>query len=132
MADTTHVLEVSITELHNESRQWLSSIEFWKDELNFFQKLLDNNFLSIPAGEKMKQLEHLQNRIIYYRDEVVDEYRHNVKEHESNLASIQQSEREDEQSYRKQHAKLKEELTTLTGQFRDFKKELFQFVEGLK
>ena len=34
------LLEASIDVLHQESREWLSTVEFWKEEMQFFDKLL--------------------------------------------------------------------------------------------
>ncbi len=129
-AETTEKkLQPSIRELHKESQEWLSELEFARDELNFFQNLLEKNVLNVHDNDKMKQVEHLQNRLIYYRDELVDQYIHEAKESEQYLAELLQSEKEDEQSYRKTHRELRDKIKGFTEQLRDLKRELFNFVE---
>jgi len=129
-AETTEQkLQPGIRELHKESQEGLSELAFARDELNFFQNLLEKNVLNVEDDDKMKQVEHLQNRLIYYRDELVDQYIHEAKESLKYLAGVLQSEKEDEQSYRKTHRELGDMIMGFTEQLRDLKHEHFNFVE---
>ncbi len=122
-------LRIHVGDMHADCREWLSMIAFARDELNFFQQLLDTNVLHVSDDHQFKQLEHLQNRLIYYRDEVVDQYEHDVKELANQLAKIEQGEYENEDTCRRQYAELKEGMQSFSVQLRTFKRELFAFVE---
>lgn len=37
---TNYLLGASLDVLHQESKEWLETIEFWLDEMKFFDKLL--------------------------------------------------------------------------------------------
>jgi hypothetical protein len=37
---TEYLLDASFEYLHNESLEWLNEMDFWRDEMAFFQKLL--------------------------------------------------------------------------------------------
>ena len=59
--ESEYLLQSSVEDLHQVSTYWLSEIEFYKTELNFFQDLLDKHCPKINSPEDKKQLDHFQN-----------------------------------------------------------------------
>lgn len=124
-----HLLEPSLENLHSESQQWVSEVELWKLELNFFQKLLDNSAPKISALSDKKELSHLQNLITYYNGELLDEFKQKVRRHKKYLANkLLINEDIDEEEYRKRHGAILSHLGSFRSEFNMHKKEFFQFL----
>ena len=127
-----YLLEASLEILHFESNEWLSEIALWKDETSFFQKLLEKVAPKATSRESKIELEHLQNKIIHYRFEVLDELRNTVLLHERYLASLLDfSIVDSEQVYREKHKTIADQMGSFTKEFKIIKKDLFSFAEEL-
>ena len=64
---TEFLLREGLMDLQKTSRQWVSDVDFWKLELDFFQKLLDSNAGRVTTYQGKKTIGHLQNLIYYYQ-----------------------------------------------------------------
>lgn len=125
-----YMLSSSLTDLHKMSVEWASEIELWRAEVKFFQKLLDQYAPKIESIDHRKELDHFQNLIIYYGGELIDEFRQSVSRHEKHLSALLSDKNvQDEESYREAHHKIGDRIETYSKEFRQFKKELFEFVE---
>ena len=125
-----YLLQDSIERFHQENREWLSEIDLWKVELNFFQKLLDISAPKLRNEDERKQTDHFQNLIIYYTGELLDEFAQKVKRHEKYLAtSLKQDAKVDDSTFRHKHGELSSHLNSFLSEFRMFKREFFKFVE---
>lgn len=126
--DTAYLLEEGLEKLHKETQLWVSEIVLWKEELKFFQKLLDNNSQKMSKDEKVK-LDHFQNLIIYYDGELLDQFAKNARKHEKNLATnLEKGIDVDESGYRMTHNELKNEIESFKKQFYEYKHEFFEFM----
>lgn len=125
------LLRESLNDLHKNSRQWVSEVDLWKTELNFFQKLLDKYCTKVTTYQGKKQLGHLQNLITYYQGELLDEFAKAVRKHEKYLSRILDGSETDEEAYRVKHEIIEDKIATFRIRFKDYKKELFGFIEGL-
>jgi hypothetical protein len=124
-----YALEVALEVLHKESRDWISEIDFRKDELRFLNNFLVSHSLKVKKQEDKQQLEHLQNKFIYYQGEVLDEMRHDIAQHEGILAEIMHKTSNDEKQYRQSHIDILDRLHSFEKTFRTLKKEFIQFAE---
>lgn len=70
----------------NEHQEWLSKIEFYKDDFIVLQKRLDEIVVKNNSKEVMVEVEHFQNQFILYREQF-DEMRHNINEHMNKFKS---------------------------------------------
>ncbi|MDN5205055.1 hypothetical protein QQ008_26940 [Fulvivirgaceae bacterium BMA10] len=131
-ANNDFLLQRSLDDLHTTSKKWLSQIDFWKDELHFFQKLLDINAGKAIDQDQKKQIDHFQNLIIYYSGELLDEYHQKVRRHEKKLETLLLSVKENEQAYREEHITIHDEIESFEKQFQEYKRELFSFIESLQ
>lgn len=124
-----HLLDPSLENLHRESLQWMSEVELWKHELVFFQKLLEQNAPGITSTHDKKELSHLQNVIIYYNGELLDEFKQKVRRHKKYLANkLLMNEDMEEGEYRKKHGAILSHLSSFRSEFNMHKKEFFQFL----
>lgn len=130
-ATTEFLLRESLMDLHKTSKQWVSEVELWKLELNFFQKLLDSNARKVTTYKGKKTMGHLQNLITYYQGELLDEYAKAVRKHEKYLNKIIMGDESDEETYRVKHDIIDDKITSFKESFKQYKKELFQFISEL-
>ena len=76
--------KVHMSDLHFELNLWLNELKFYKDEIKIFNRRLEDIVSRDTSKEVMQQLEHFQNQYIR-QSEVIDELRHEVKQHENIL-----------------------------------------------
>lgn len=73
-----------IDSLHFEHEVWNKRMEFYKIELEFFTKRLEEVVQRYTDKEVLKGIEHFQNQFIIQRD-VIDRFLHDVNELEQGL-----------------------------------------------
>ena len=83
MTETTEK-RMHIGDLHFELNMWLNEFRFYKDEIRIFNHRLEEIVSKNTAPEVLGDLEHFQNQYIR-QVEVLDELRHEVKQHENVL-----------------------------------------------
>ncbi|MBT3647417.1 MAG: hypothetical protein HN542_04160 [Flavobacteriales bacterium] len=76
---------VHLEDLHFEHKRWISELEFFKTELQFFRARLEEIATRYTSNEVMKELEHFQN-IFYIEGNAIDVLIHDVNQHEHGLA----------------------------------------------
>ena len=130
-ADGKFVLEQGLESLHAENKVFQSNVEFWKREMQFLDHLLVKNEPFVKTERNKKELEHFQNRLIYYRGEVLDQLLHDLREAEHKLAANMQTEHADESVYRTQHNASADAIKSFQKVYNEFKEELFTFIEHL-
>lgn len=128
---TEFLLREGLMDLHKASRQWVSEVELWKMELDFFQKLLDSNAHKVTTYQGKKTIGHLQNLITYYQGELLDEFAKAVRKHEKYLNRIITGEISDEESYRVKHDIIDDKIASFRDGFKGYKLELFEFIAEL-
>ena len=126
-----YILQPSLVSMHQQSLEWLSVSALWKQELNFFQKLLDQNSAKATSTELKKQMDHFQHIITYYGGEVVDGLRKKIRNHEKDLAGMLQCMNESDTQYFKNHEGVMSELLTFSKTYDQFKYEFFGFIEKM-
>lgn len=125
-----YILQPSLLSMHQQSLAWQSSIELWKKELQFFQKLLDKHVNKLTSRDDKKRVDHFQNLILYYNGEVVDELRKKLRKHETNLAVMLQQENESDIQYFNEHKGLMEQASAFEKSFMEFKHDFFVLIES--
>ncbi|GCC53003.1 hypothetical protein SanaruYs_32440 [Chryseotalea sanaruensis] len=124
-----YILQPSLLDMHQQSREWLSATEFWKKEIDFFQKLLTSKSAFFTEIEDKQKIGHFQSLIMYYNVEVIDKLARKLRTHENALADMLQSLNESDTQYFHEHKGLMEELSTFARSFNTLKQELFEFIE---
>ena len=126
LASTTdYLLPQSLEGLHYESRKWLKTIAFWKDETRFFASMLEKQQEAVPEGadypEMLRNLDRLHEMLFeYLNDEIM--------EHERLLSDIEKgTEGIADNVYREQHRQLTEKMEVFTEDFRKFKMMVFGY-----
>lgn len=112
--------------LHSESREWLETIAFWKDETKFFYNLLNNKEAkSSEYAVILKNLDKIHENLFDYLED-------DIKEHERFLSRLQKNEKGlSDWDYREKHRSLGERMDLFTSDFREFKKMVFGYAKKI-
>ncbi len=124
-----YILEPSLMDMHHSSLEWLSATVLWKQEVGFFQKLLDSYVSKGTVADEKKKISHFQNVITYYGGELIDTLRKKIKIHEHKLADLLQESKSSDKEYYEEHGELMEELSAFMKTFNSFKSEFFSFID---
>lgn len=114
-----------IHELHFDHQMWLNALRFYKDEITIFDKRMEDIVRGNNKPEVLAELEHFQNRYIRER-EVIDELRHDIKEHE-NFLEKESKEHPVAIEHRlfKDHAGLRDRFETFEKLYAELKREFY-------
>ena len=124
--------ERSIEDLHYSSRQWLFNIEFWRQELAFFQTLLDQNADKANSVDQKKQIDHFQHLITYYQGELLDEYHQKTRRHEKSMRAMLDGKAANvESAFREKHNILFDQIVSFDNQFKQHKLDFYEFIAAL-
>ncbi|MBI3238874.1 MAG: hypothetical protein HYZ43_08575 [Flavobacteriia bacterium] len=74
----------SIYKQHEENTEWMSKLNFYKDEIEILKGRLEEITGKNNAHEVLSQVEHFQNQWIIQRNNI-DEISHQVKANEASL-----------------------------------------------
>lgn len=74
----------SIYKQHEENTEWMSKLDFYKDEIAILKGRLEEITTKNNAPEVLSQVEHFQNQWIIQRNNI-DEISHQVKANEASL-----------------------------------------------
>jgi hypothetical protein len=116
----------SLDEFHNESREWINTIAFWKDEAKFFANLLDED--QVNASEYGQMLQYLEKIHVTLFDYLAED----IIAHEKLLSRLMGGEKgTSEQDYREQHIRIKEQMDLFINDFKEFKKMVLAYAKKL-
>lgn len=127
LSDYMHT--ASLEHLYALTKHWESDLEFYKDELKFFNDLIGKYFLFMTREENMEVVQKMQANVIK-----LDKDRENLikrmQRHVSRLSQLMGNQfSNDEHEFRNEHQKLENDITTFTKEFRKVKKEVFAITE---
>ena len=123
---TELLLGAGLDVLHQESREWLNTIAFWKDETRFFGDLLKKkDSTESEYGNMLKHLDKVHEDLFdYLSDDIID--------HERLLSRLEKGEKGiSDGDYREEHRKLNESMALFDNDFKEFKKMVFGYAKNL-
>ncbi len=122
---------INIQTLYLSSKNWLSYIEFFEDEIKFFKKLLMKYFLSEQNDEKINQINFI-NAEIKLLERQKNQILNEIFCHQSNLkATLEDMMQLSEQYLTSQHNKIQEEVKGLQPVLDHIKLDLYN-ITGVK
>lgn len=124
----TYEQGIHYNDLHDDHKNWIAELEFNKEEIHFFQKLLEKSAADLVQKGKAALVEQFQNRFIL-KLEKIDIYQHEIraaenkltefiKTHQNNIAFITFSD----------HKKWKDQMATHRKIYAELKQEFFNVV----
>lgn len=125
----TLLLGAGLDVLHFESREWLDTIDFWKDEVRFFEDLLKKKESKDESKQDYSQM--LKNLDKIHKD-LFEDLEEDIMEHERLLSRLEKGEKGlSDAVYREKHSQLTTRMNTFTTDFKTFKKIVFEYAKNL-
>ena len=117
--------------LHLESKQWMSSLNFIRDEIIFIGHLLDSYIFEPDTPNLFERLqdyrEHL-TRIIDTNTAVTEQ----IGIHDNDLGGMLEcKDKSCDWTYYQKHEKLKAAVVELMRDFQNFKSDIFNYAGGI-
>jgi hypothetical protein len=126
---TQFLLGAGLDVLHFESREWLESIAFWKDELKFFDLLIKKNEASKKSNPDFEKMLKALGKI---HVDLFEDLEDSIIEHEKLLSRIEQGEKGlSDAAYREKHRLLLLRMNTFNHDFKVFKRIVFDHEKDL-
>lgn len=125
------LLNAGLEVLHEQSREWLSEIAFWRDEAAFFYSLMVKKTLDFVPANAEQNISHIEKELISITSEDLNELQKSVERHESFLNDLLEHVNKDPKNYREEHSKLTAMFAAFEQRFKKLKKEVFAFVENI-
>ena len=117
-----------IYELHEEHKEWLNKVAFYKDEATIMQNRVSEIASKNTSKEISGAIEHFQNQLIIQRNNL-DELKHNITEHESYLVNkAKENPTAVDHKSVNDHPKMRDALNSFEKVFNDLRKELNVFL----
>jgi uncharacterized protein YfkK (UPF0435 family) len=119
-----YLLEASLQTLHTESLEWIQAIDFWREEMIFFYKLIHKK--ESMKGFPTKELAAIEKELIRISSDELEKIKTSVQRHERSLAAVlKTTSLRDEEGYREEHRKLLKDIYGIQALIRAFKKNVF-------
>ncbi len=113
---------------HQHHKAWLNYLAFYKDEMQVFQKRLEEVAAKNTDGEVLALVEHFQNQLILQREQH-DILRHDIKQDENRIEKLFETDPVfAENSRPKAELVLIDRMETFGRLFHEMKEELYRFV----
>jgi hypothetical protein len=126
---TEFLLGAGLNILHQESREWLETVAFWKDETKFFDTLLNNKGKS---GQHMSEYGKMLQYLDTIHGSLYDYLVKDIMEHDQLLSRLIKGEKGlSDGDYRERHLELGEKIAIFENDFREFKKMVFGYAKKL-
>lgn len=126
---TELLLGAGLNVLHFESQEWLETIAFWKDEVRFFEDLLQKKESKNNSKQEFSKM--LKNLDKIHKD-LFEDLEDDIMDHEKLLSRTIKGEiGVSDGNYRDKHRSIKQRMKTFTSDFHSFKKIVFDYVKNL-
>lgn len=115
--------------LHFESKEWLETIAFWKDEIRFFENLLNKK----AAFENTKsEFTNMLKNLDKIHLDLFEDLKDSIVEHERLLSRIVKGEKGvSDAHYREKHHNLFLRINTFKSDFKAYKQIIFDYSKNL-
>ena len=127
---TIYLLEANMEVLHEESREWLNEINFWRDEIAFFYTLMVKKAGKDFSPEKKEDIKYIQEEILSMTGKEFDDLEEAINQHENFLASLAESDfLDDERSFREKHKIISAMIDNFDKRIRKLKTKIFLLIK---
>lgn len=119
----------SVSELHEESKNWLSELAFIRDEIKFLNHLLSEKYIDYLFAGLGKRIEIFTKKM-KVEDASGEILIETINKHELLLAElIEHNNLLTNINYIDQHKKLEKEIDIYMKKYKNLKKQIFEVVE---
>lgn len=130
----THYIEwLSASEMHDDSKEWLSELKFIRDEHLFFEDLITSFTMQLIAKEKFPNSRDLTDALksSQKQNELLIEA---IKTHENDLQIMVDGvdQIKEENAYTKEHKNLVEIINAFLKEYKLLKTRVFKMIKDIK
>lgn len=118
------------TQLYALTKHWISDLQFFKDDMNFLNKLIDKYFIWITSDDNMEAVTKIQENLRKTRNKCTD-LLVKTEKHLQQLGYMIEKEKEDSRIFRLEHEHLENEITDFVKDFRKNRREVFHITEHI-
>lgn len=129
--DSSHLLDISLEELHKESREWLNEILYWSDEAEFLYKIIGNKKCVVVPLQTQNAIWHTERELAKISNHELFDLQAEVELHENSLSKLMKNGGADEEKYRDFHKELKGKVGKFKSDFILLKKGIFNLIESI-
>lgn len=124
-----YLLEAGLDILHFETKEWISEVRFYFDELKIFNHLISQRIgSSTMEGQGHKTLYRNLDGML---QKLSKEMLHELKAHETYLSELLDAETKGHDlDYRSKHKMISEKMEVLKEAVRDLKKAIFEYIKS--
>jgi len=126
-----YILQPSLINMHQDSLTWLSALLLWKEELAFYQRLLDRTPPKPLTEAEKNEANHLRSLIEIFGSREIDGFRQKIRVHESHLAQMLREQKETATHYFKEHENLMTELENFRVQYENTKRDFMGVIDKI-
>lgn len=117
-----------IATLHNDHKEWISKLSFYKDDLAVFRNRLEEVARKNNAKGFSAELEHFQNQLILQQEQI-DILKHAVNKHENEIErSVELNPVASDHRRLPDHDNLRADIKRFEELFASLRKELLAFL----
>ena len=119
----------SVEELHHDSRNWLSEIEFINYEMKFLNNLLSSYYIDLLDSGYDAHIKELVNKIVIEKKsgKTLSKL---INQHEIILSDLIRTDSvTSNKNYLETHKKFEIEISIFLGRYKELKKDIFKIVE---
>lgn len=118
----------TISQLHQEHREWLNKLLFYRDELSMMDDRLMEVAKKNPPMEIKTKISHFQNQVII-QNEQIDILNHDIKSHEAYLhTAVEKKGAEIDTENFSDHQKHRESVSVFEKIFGELRAEFIEFL----
>jgi preprotein translocase subunit SecA len=117
-----------ITDQHLEHREWLNTIDFYRDEIKIMQKRIEEVASKNTSKDVLVQVEHFQNQLII-QTSTLDQLSHDIRKHEQEISALAEANPVASDHRRAPvHAEHAEAMQTFEKMFNELRHENIRFL----
>ena len=126
---TEFLLGAGLDVLHFESKEWINTVAFWKDETKFFADLLKKKE---SADENKQEYGSMLKELDKIHADLYEDLAEDITNHEKFLARLEKGEKGlSDSDYRDKHRQIKFQMERFETDFQRFKRVIFQHMKNL-
>lgn len=123
--------EKSVEEFHDDTKNWVSEIDFITDEIRFLEHLLSTNYIDCIEAGLSKKIEILVKKMTAEK-QVGKTVKEVIKEQELILSNlIKNNSASYNKNYLEKHIKLETEINYYIKKYKNIKKQIFDIIENI-
>jgi len=118
-------------ELYDDSKSWISEINFIQDEMRFCNKMLSSNYANLLDTGLNKEIKFFTKQIVSQK-KIGSTLNQLIKDHKKNLFKLIENKTDKSNvHFFEVHKKLEKEIESHLRTYKDLKKQIYQTLDKL-